>query len=287
MRAIFLVLLFAVCLGDLAQVQDIPGFGAPKTKMLSGNVLTNSTYGTELFMMFFESQSGDPKNDPLVLWLQGGPGCSSLFGAFIENGPYKMSGDGSITENPYSWNKNANMLYIDSPPGTGFSTTNNPNGYDNNEYSVSLDLYNALQQFYHYDNGYYQRLSRFYIAGESYAGKYVPYLAAKVLNATGTSDFNIPLVGIMIGNGWVFPNYQMKSYVPFLELHNLISSEDKQWALSLYPQFDKYLSEGNYVAAAAIDNQILGRLTQDAGINDPYNIRKRLCFLLFFIYYFL
>lgn len=96
-----------------------------------------------------------------------------MFGAFIENGPYVIDGEGNWHDNPYAWNIDANVLYIDSPPGTGFSTTQNENGYDSNEFAVAQDLYNALQGFYKYDNGRYQQLPAFYISGESYAGKHI------------------------------------------------------------------------------------------------------------------
>ncbi len=106
-------------------------------------------------------------NDPTILWLQGGPGCSSLFGAFVEHGPFIIQNDGSFVNNSFAWNTAANVLYIDSPPGTGFSTTNSTNGYDTNERAVAADLYKALQAFFRYNNGQYRSSSRFYIAGES------------------------------------------------------------------------------------------------------------------------
>ncbi len=86
------------------------------------------------------------------------------------------------------------------------------------------------------------------------------------------NDFEIPLTGVLIGNGWVVPQLQMKSYVPFLTLHNMCSPADAAWAEAQYPLFDQLLAEGNYTAAADIDNGILGRLTTNANISDPYNI---------------
>lgn len=57
----------------------------------------------------------------LVLWLNGGPGCSSMDGVFVENGVFRMNKDGNITKNPHSWNENAHMLFLDQPIGTGLS----------------------------------------------------------------------------------------------------------------------------------------------------------------------
>jgi carboxypeptidase C (cathepsin A) len=71
--------------------------------------------------VFFESQS-DITKDPLILWLSGGPACSSLLGAFHENGPFVFRPEQSKFElNKHAWNKNANMLYLELPAGVGFS----------------------------------------------------------------------------------------------------------------------------------------------------------------------
>ncbi len=104
-----------------------------------------------------------------------------------------------------------------------------------------------------------------------------------------SGEYKIPLQGLLLGNAWVAPQYQMKSYVPvrsalnyvfcpnnhlqkYLQLHNLCAPEDAAWAESLYPLFDSLLEAGNYSAAADLDNGILFRLQSKANISDPYNI---------------
>ena len=78
-------------------------------------------FPVHLFFWYFESQS-EPKTSPLSIWLQGGPGGSSMFGAFTENGPCNVAKDSQTTRsNDYAWTKYANMLYIDQPVQTGFS----------------------------------------------------------------------------------------------------------------------------------------------------------------------
>ena len=73
------------------------------------------------FYWFFASRN-DPENDPFVLWLGGGPGFSSIISATFENGPCIVGVDSNSTMlNPYSWNNNANIIYLDSPVMTGFS----------------------------------------------------------------------------------------------------------------------------------------------------------------------
>lgn len=73
-----------------------------------------------LFFQFFESRR-DPEHDPVIFWTNGGPGCSSALGLYMEHGPCRIAQDGSIERNPYSWNEVANIIYIDQPVGVGFS----------------------------------------------------------------------------------------------------------------------------------------------------------------------
>ena len=72
--------------------------------------------GEDLFYWYAESR-GNPKTDPLVLWLNGGPGCSSLGGFFTENGPFYVNRNLSVGLNPYAWNRHVNMVWLESPAG--------------------------------------------------------------------------------------------------------------------------------------------------------------------------
>jgi carboxypeptidase C (cathepsin A) len=72
--------------------------------------------GKEIFYWFVESQR-DPAKDPLVLWTNGGPGCSGLTGFLSEQGPFRAAADGSLSVNKYAWNKIANMVFIEQPAG--------------------------------------------------------------------------------------------------------------------------------------------------------------------------
>ncbi|CAE8711096.1 unnamed protein product, partial [Polarella glacialis] len=148
------------------EVQSPSGLCDPSVKQHSG-YYTFGEKKKQYFFWFFESRS-DPANDPTVMWLTGGPGCSSMTGMLFENGPCKVSPDGETTHlNPYSWTTKANVMWVDQPPGTGFSKGT----WDHDENGVAEDMYQFLQTLFkampHYN-------TKFFVTGESYAGHYIP-----------------------------------------------------------------------------------------------------------------
>jgi carboxypeptidase C (cathepsin A) len=126
--------------------------------------------------MFYESRN-DPVNDPIIMWFNGGPGCSSLLGAFQELGPYVVDDELSPTHqvNPYSWNNNASLLFMESPAGVGYSIANLSTDYPTNDYRQSEDAIKALLDWFSKFPEY--KPNGFYISGESYGGIYVPWMA--------------------------------------------------------------------------------------------------------------
>lgn len=160
----------------------------------------------QFFFWLFETRNGDPKDAPLVIWLSGGPGCSSLMGLFGENGPCAVSHDGNETQpRAESWNNNANVMWVDQPAETGFSE----GAYVFDEEGVKEDFFAFLQGFYAALPQYKNNL--LFITGESYAGHYIPAIADRVIEGGG--NFEIPLAGIAIGNGLTNPEVQYQSYI--------------------------------------------------------------------------
>jgi len=204
----------------------------PKFAIYSGYLTVSST--KSIHYMYVESQN-KPATDPVVLWLNGGPGCSSMEGMFYENGPYVFQeASTNLLYNNYTWNLYANMLYFESPVGVGFSTWGNVNSNLNqNDVQSAADNMDALAFFY----SKYSELkdNPFYIAGESYAGIYVPYLAAQVLDYNGAKKpkppFPINLKGFMVGNGVTNWNVDVGNALPYFAWsHNLIGTNTyTQW----------------------------------------------------------
>lgn len=155
------------------------------------------------FYTLFLSQH-KPAADPLLLWLNGGPGCSSLLGAWTENGPFRFRENSTELElNPFAWNRNASVLYLESPGGVGFST--GPVG--SSDQSVSEDNLQALLSFFLKFPEL--QLRDLYLSGESYAGVYVPWLALRIheynrLQDTAEND-RLRLRGLMVGNACTHP----------------------------------------------------------------------------------
>jgi cathepsin A (carboxypeptidase C) len=128
-----------------------------------------------LFFWYFESRT-TPKDDPLVLWLTGGPGASSMLGLLEELGPCLVNEHGNgTTYNPYGWNKAANMLFLDQPAGVGFSYLDKGEPVPSNSFSAAEDLHIFLQIFV---SKVFPQLKdqTFHISGESY-GVSLPFVS--------------------------------------------------------------------------------------------------------------
>jgi len=178
----------------------------PSVNQTSGYI--KASKHSDYFFWLFESQS-DPTTDPLIMWLSGGPGCSSQLALFAENGPCKVNKDGTDTvPNPYSWHKKANVMWVDQPAGSGFSTGA---GSVRNEKGVADNMQTFLQGFFT-EFPRFQKLD-FYIFGESYAGHYIPAISHNIWqNNQGSAGVHIPLKGIAIGNGLTNPQEQYGHY---------------------------------------------------------------------------
>lgn len=162
--------------------------------------------GKHFFYWFFESRN-DPKNDPVVLWLNGGPGCSSSIGLFFELGPSLINSTLQVVENPYSWNNNASVIFLDQPVGVGYSYTTQEQ--IKSTAAASKDVFTFLELFFQKFPQFTK--NKFHIAGESYGGHYVPAFGAEIINR---ADRSFDLASIMIGNGITNPLVQSKYYRP-------------------------------------------------------------------------
>ncbi|KAL6562151.1 hypothetical protein OROGR_003158 [Orobanche gracilis] len=206
-------------------VKNLPGQPAVVNfRHYASHITVNEKMGRALFYWFYEATiHADDK--PLVLWLNGGPGCSSVgYGATQEIGPFLVDADGrSLNFNAFSWNTEANLLFVESPIGVGFSYTNTSGDYDNlGDEFTAKDAYVFLQKWFLMFPSYRTRM--FFIAGESYAGKYVPELAEVIIDNNKKSSF-INLKGILLGNPETDDVEDLKGYVDYAWSHAIVSDE--------------------------------------------------------------
>lgn len=178
--------------------------GVDKVKQYSG-YLDDNEEDKHLFYWFFESRN-DPENDPVVLWLNGGPGCSSLMGLFMELGPSSVQKDGKVKFNDFSWNANASVIFIDQPVNVGYSYSG---GSVSNTVAAGKDIYALLTLFFKQFPEYSKQ--GFHISGESYAGHYIPVFASEILSH---KKRNINLQSVLIGNGLTDGLTQYEYYRP-------------------------------------------------------------------------
>jgi len=156
---------------------------------------------------------------PLIVWLNGGPGCSSMIGLLTELGPCLINHDGVSTRvNPHSWTEVAHVLFLDQPAKAGYSWGN---GNDDTVDMTAEDAYYFFQSFFQSPDGKKYAKNPLVIAGESYAGHYIPAIAKRITDgndglADGDSSalIHLNLQRLAIGNGYYDSEVQFKWYAP-------------------------------------------------------------------------
>lgn len=187
--------------------------------------------------------------------MNGGPGCSSMDGLFLELGPLRLDGEkmDSIKINPYSWHNVANLLFIDQPVGTGLSYTTR-DGYASSDEIINNHFYNFLLAFFNLHDRYVtkkenqKRSRQLFISGESHAGHYIPSMAAYILGKNSKiskNDLFIDLKGIAMGNPWSDPANQY-DVSEFAHGFGLITDGQKNRLKELDQECKNLLKEGKY-----------------------------------------
>jgi carboxypeptidase D len=201
---------------DDHRVVDLPGLSeGSDLKHFAGHLPLRDPRAGALFYWLFEAPGDLAKTAPLLVWLNGGPGCSSMDGLFLELGPFKIV-DGKLEENPYSWHKVSNLLIIDQPVGTGLSYSKGK--YAANDKEVNQMFYEGMMEFFRIHPSFVSPSSggqggegesrAMYLTGESHAGHYIPSMTAYINNANANSksqSVRMNIAGIAIGNGWIDP----------------------------------------------------------------------------------
>ncbi|XP_019085095.1 PREDICTED: serine carboxypeptidase-like 9 isoform X1 [Camelina sativa] len=223
-------------------VKFLPGFEGPLPfELETGYIGIGKKEEEQLFYYFIKSEN-NPEEDPLLLWLEGGPGSSSLNGLLMEIGPVALKSEvyngtvPSLVSTTYSWTKMASIIFLDQPVGAGFSYSRTPlnKTTDTNEVKI---IYEFLQKWL---SKHPQYLSNpFYATGSSYAGMIVPALVDKISKGNYICcNPPINIQGYVLGNPMTHYDIEQNSRIPFAHGMSLISDE-------LYTSMKRFC-KGNY-----------------------------------------
>lgn len=243
------------------QVTHLPGISSLHETSFAGYLPLTKSHCARFncedsaLFYFYVANRAHLATAPLVLWLNGGPGAASLYGFFMENGPYAVQGEDRLVERRYSWNQKANYLVIDQPVGVGFSYAGGSLPFDDEAQAMD-QLSEAVNLFFKWHPEL--KNNPFYLAGESYAGKYIPQLAIRLLANQKANGLN--LKGIMIGDGWVNPRLQQAANAQFAYTHGLIDKNAQHTALKLYRQCVKEIDK--QTPSSRLANQTCEKIQQ-------------------------
>ena len=203
-------------------MESLPDVRYDIGEFYSGSVPIDEGNSSRTLFFAFKPRIGEPV-DEVTIWLNGGPGCSSLEGFLQENGPFLWeSGTYLPTPNPYSWANLTNMLWIEQPVGTGY-TQGTPTATSQEQTAQDF-----IKFFKNWENIFGIQNYKIFVTGESYAGRYVPYISAAMVDQNDTTYYNIS--GALIYDPSIGSGYAQEdaTVVPFVQananLFNLNSS---------------------------------------------------------------
>lgn len=260
---------------EMAKVDTTSLMGlSSEIESYSGYITTNKETNGNLFFWFFPAES-DPSSAPVVMWLDGGPGSSSMFSLFLVNGPFFTTVDENdvltgVAENPYSWHKKVNIMYVDNPFGTGYSfgdkllTTMD---------DITENLYDFLQQWYTMFPEY--QGNAFFPFGHSFSGRYVPALTRKIheRNQEGGEHININLEGCGVGDGWMSPTHNAQ-YANFLYQVGLLDANQRDNCLIMETETRAMIELGQYYDAFVNWQTETAYFMGEIGCDYIYNIQR-------------
>ncbi|KAI3873073.1 hypothetical protein MKX03_036905 [Papaver bracteatum] len=260
------------------RIIQLPGQPPVNFQQYSGYVTLDEKKQRALFYYFVEAEF-NPASKPLVLWLNGGPGCSSLgVGAFSENGPFRPNGN-VLVRNEYSWNKEANMLYLETPVGVGFSYTTETTSDDDDTATIgdkitARDNLVFLQRWFLKFPQYKHR--DLFITGESYAGHYIPQLAELMIQFN-KKDKLFNLKGIALGNPVLEFATDFNSRAEFIWSHGLISDSTYNLFTSAC-NYSRYVSEYYRGYVSPVCSRVMSQVTKETSrFVDKYDVTLDVC----------
>ena len=149
-------------------------------------MLTQTTEGAANNGHRFFPSENPAASEEILIWFNGGPGCSSLSGLLSENGPFTWeAGTIAPTKNSYSWVNLTNVMWVEQPVGVGYSQ-----GVPNitNEVELGQEFIGFYKSFV---DAFQAHNFKVYLTGESYGGYYTPYIADAFISANDLVYYNL------------------------------------------------------------------------------------------------
>ncbi|KAG2708328.1 hypothetical protein I3760_05G186700 [Carya illinoinensis] len=279
-----LCLLLLISLSFFHQIPaSPPSFPDEALPTKSGYLPVSPATSSAIFYAFYEVQEpfSSLSQTPLVIWLQGGPGCSSMIGNFLELGPWRVNflkarDDPLVIEpNLGSWNRKFGLLFLDNPIGTGFSIASTPEEIPRGQYTVAKHLFAAITSFLQLDPQF--KFRPIYITGESYAGKYVPAIGYYILkkNAQLPVSKQVNLAGVAIGNGLTDPLTQVATHAVNAYFSGLIDEKQKGELEKAQLEAVRLTKSRNWTAATNARSGVLRLLQNMTGLATLYDFTRK------------
>ncbi|KAL1321276.1 hypothetical protein HN51_066007 [Arachis hypogaea] len=244
----------------------------------SGYLPVTTTSSSAIFYAFYEAQNSTlPLSEtPLLIWLQGGPGCSSMLGNLYEVGPWTFS-DKSLTFRPNSgaWNRLFGLLFLDNPIGTGFSVASSLTEIPTDQNGVAKHLFSAITTFLQLHPVFKHR--PIYITGESYGGKYIASIGYHILkeNARLTDSEKVNLAGVAIGDGATDPTTQILTHANTAYHVGLINERQKNELEKIQIEAVNLVQIRNWSEATDAQTKTFTKLQEMAGLATLYDYSRK------------
>ncbi|KAH1087998.1 hypothetical protein GYH30_019188 [Glycine max] len=254
-----------------------PSFPKEALPTKHGYLPISPTSTSSIFYAFYEAQNSTLplSQTPLLIWLQGGPGCSSMIGNLYELGPWRITESLTLQRNLGAWNRVFGLLFLDSPIGTGFSVASTTQEIPTDQIGVAKHLFAAITRFVQLDPLFKHR--PVYITGESYAGKYVPAIGYYILekNANLKISERVNLAGVAIGDGLTDPETQVVSHAVNAYYVGLINQRQKDGLEKAQLEAVRLAQMGNWSKATGARNKVLNMLQNMTGLATLYDYTRK------------
>lgn len=219
-----------------------------------------------MFWWLYHSPGQTSNNWPLILWLQGGPGASGVaIGNFQEVGPL----DTQLKPRNTTWLQKADLLFVDSPIGTGFSYAENSSLIATTDAEVTADLLTFLKDFFGTNSTLQNR--PLFIVGESYGGKHASMIGLALSKAIAAGEIKAVFGGVLLGDSWISPVDYVLSWGPLLVDVSRLEAADKDNANRMALQIKQQVESGEYVQATDSWSRLESLIISDSNGVDFYN----------------